>query len=102
MPGLKFNDITDDAHGLAFSFSGRDKQFHFSAEKNGPYFIVVLCSAKRNDGSQLGHHLSFKLAVAACITATTYIHHQHNGKLTFFFIYFYVRMIEPGGYVPLN
>src|SRR5437868_1585738 len=83
-------------------FFRRNEFFYSVGEKNNSGLIVVLNGGKSKHCAYLRDHIFLQLFLRSEIFRSAYIDKKHYSKFPFFFKYFYVRMIEPCGHIPIN
>src|SRR5690554_3110571 len=98
----EINQLPDNTQDMAFPFFGRDKLLNSIRKEYHPNFIIVLNGRKGKDSSYFSDYILFHLFKRTEITGTAHINKKHNSQFTFFFKYFNVRMVIPGGNIPVN
>ena len=81
---------------------GRDEFFDFVAEKDDPNLVVVLFRAESQNSGYFNNHLLLKGLLCSELIGGADINEQHHRQFPLFIKDFNVRMVESGGYVPVN
>jgi hypothetical protein len=76
--------------------------FHFIAEKDGAYLVVVCHGRKRKHSGHFGHLVVAALAAATRLHAVADIQQQHHRQRAFFFKNFAEGMPKTGTGIPVD
>ena len=87
---------------MFFPFFRRNKFFNFIGEKDNSNFIIILNCRECKCRCNFCHYRFFHFTHRTKVSTGRYIYQQHYRKFSLFFKNFYIRLIMPGGYIPVD